>query len=514
MIKDRNECDRLMRLFHAITNADREQIELEYMPHYVIYTRNDNHFECYCTHCRRHYEFEKGETREWMTGVCHKNEGTCLKCGYPVTFLSSGYGRGNVSATRNFAVFSRCEDGIAVQCYEVRESFIGDELVMDYSELQRYYISVGAVQHWRIEYTFLHKDHVWEAYWKPLKSENEPFFSGNTFYGKSKYTFINENIIVSTSLKYAQLCIDDSDSFTASAVNDNYIKYLCEYAKHPNIEYLMKSGFGFLIGEQLEYGNRSGVRINYHSNDVRKMLRLNKKEMTLLANTSSSIMSVYLWFRNELSITAALQAARKFESHIKWIKDIKKLTGLSVRKIINYADSNSLIDWNDYLHECQKLDYDLTDSLINCPKDLPKAHERTTNIIKYKADEIMQRQLEKRNKLLKKLEYTDKKRGLQIIVPNNMEEIIEEGKRLNHCVGGYAKRHAQGTLTILFLRNVQKPDVPYYTMEVSNNGEIVQCRGFKNNCAGNPKPQEIRDFENEYQQFLDKLFKKKGRKTA
>ncbi len=77
---------------------------------------------------------------------------------------------------------------------------------------------------------------------------------------------------------------------------------------------------------------------------------------------------------------------------------------------------------------------------------------------------------------------------------------------MNHCVGGYAERHAKGKLTILFLRTADKPDVPYYTMEVSTDGRIVQCRGFKNNNANNPKPQKIIDFENDYQTYLDALF--------
>lgn len=90
------------------------------------------------------------------------------------------------------------------------------------------------------------------------------------------------------------------------------------------------------------------------------------------------------------------------------------------------------------------------------------------------------------------------------------------------AVGGYAERHATGKLTIMFLRRKSAPDEPYYTMEVSNDYKIVQCRGYKNNWVtngGQEKPQEIINVEKKYQQYLDGIAAKKSktksrRKTA
>lgn len=100
-----------------------------------------------------------------------------------------------------------------------------------------------------------------------------------------------------------------------------------------------------------------------------------------------------------------------------------------------------------------------------------------------------------------------------------MQEIEDEGRILPHCVGGYAERHAMGKLSIMFLRKASEPDIPYYTVEVSRYGGIVQCRGYKNNVAdngGENKPQEIKDFEQKYQRYLDVIFaeERKERKTA
>ena len=56
-------------------------------------------------------------------------------------------------------------------------------------------------------------------------------------------------------------------------------------------------------------------------------------------------------------------------------------------------------------------------------------------------------------------------------------------------------------------------------MEVSQYGGIVQCRGYRNNVVqngGEDKPQAIKDFEQKYQRYLDRVFaeKRKERKTA
>ena len=86
-------------------------------------------------------------------------------------------------------------------------------------------------------------------------------------------------------------------------------------------------------------------------------------------------------------------------------------TGLSLKKVLNYADKQggrySAGDWNDYLNQCIKLKYDMTDTLVTKPKNLHEAHERLTKIIKIKADEIAQQELEERNKKLAEMVYIE-----------------------------------------------------------------------------------------------------------
>jgi hypothetical protein len=77
--------------------------------------------------------------------------------------------------------------------------------------------------------------------------------------------------------------------------------------------------------------------------------------------------------------------------------------------------------------------------------------------------------------------------------PASQEELYEEGRKLNHCVGSYAKSVAEGRSVILFVRSKENPDVPFVTVELRNN-VIVQAKG-KYNVAATKYPGIKKFFE-------------------
>ena len=84
--------------------------------------------------------------------------------------------------------------------------------------------------------------------------------------------------------------------------------------------------------------------------------------------------------------------------------------------------------------------------------------------------------------------------GLQIVVPATASAIANEGVKLHHCVGTYIDKVVKGETNILFVRKLDAPSVPYYTMEVGKSGRIVQCRG-QNNCG---MTEEVKEFVKEF----------------
>lgn len=56
-------------------------------------------------------------------------------------------------------------------------------------------------------------------------------------------------------------------------------------------------------------------------------------------------------------------------------------------------------------------------------------------------------------------------------------QLIKEGASLDHCVGSYGIRIAEGKTNVLFLREKEHPNQPFITLEVSNTDFLVQAQG-------------------------------------
>ena len=68
----------------------------------------------------------------------------------------------------------------------------------------------------------------------------------------------------------------------------------------------------------------------------------------------------------------------------------------------------------------------------------------------------------------------------------NPYELLNEGRVLHHCVGGYVDRVLSGESYIVFLRKAQAPQVPYVTINVSASKKfIIQIHGVNNHWLGN-----------------------------
>lgn len=66
--------------------------------------------------------------------------------------------------------------------------------------------------------------------------------------------------------------------------------------------------------------------------------------------------------------------------------------------------------------------------------------------------------------------------------PKKPEDIVEEGLRLKHCAKTFVNMVADGETTLLFLREKDIPEKPFFTVEV-RDGEIRQAHGFGNSCV-------------------------------
>ena len=486
------------------------------LPQFVFYENTGISTRCYCTACDSWY-IDSPLKRKFQSQSNYKHNefGVCTACGEDVQFKAMHYGKKSYRHRQNFAVFYAIGGNLLIRCFTAYQFFTEDSLKPDFTleEITRYHLSPKKA----IQYMF-HWKNGWIERSTPPK---EPVFCKfMSRYKDRSYITINEACIQETFLKY---CVTG----LPMEIDRHYIiTYLCRCTIHPNLEYLMKGGF-FYLGMEYVIGT-AGVRINWRSNNLLKMLHLDRTELKYCFGKTAAHYRNYLFFKNRIFHTNSQETIRYFEKFgiIDYlIIELHSRICVPFRKIMDYIEKQSnehsigytSRDWLDYLKECQQLRYDLTDFAVSMPKHLHDAHQRTMQIMQVEADKKAEKLMKESNQKRTSLPFIDEKMGLKIVVPQSIDEIIAEGRVLSHCVGGYAERHAKGKLHILFLRKINAPNVPYYTMEVSTEGKIIQCRGYKNNIernGGRPKPPEIQAFEDEYQKYLQILFDKSGRKPT
>ena len=351
--------------------------------------------------------------------------------------------------------------------------------------------------------------------WHPSKMREPVFYLANSNwcrYVDNSYHTINLDAYKNSDMRYCPLKMSEG----------LLIEFLHLYAQHPNMEYLYKSGYGCLIQKTFSYyyGTnchlKASDKINWKSNNLLKMLGLNRAEFKLLQGNEQHYESYIRW-RKEYPKERAeniLQIARMFNSEFGTADLVISRTGYSLKRISRYlAEQNlELHLYTDYLRQCEKLKYDTHDTAICFPRDFHKMHTRLSEILTA-LQEHRQRQIDKEKgrqiaiqvakakKYRQRMEFSYN--GLILRQPMSAEEIIEEGKVLHHCVGGYVDRHLRAQTNIFFIRKVSDPDTPYFTIEVSNDFRIIQCHGYKNN--DDLKTKEINVFEEKYKNYLEGL---------
>ena len=190
---------------------------------------------------------------------------------------------------------------------------------------------------------------------------------------------------------------------------------------------------------------------------------------------------------------------------------------------------NCAKDWLDYLAWCKELKYDLTNMFFYFPKNFKKVHDRTAAEYqavqdkkaaekKRREEERIKREAEVMKKLLEEMlkenagidnAFLIKGKGLILRVPRDAQEIKNEGAALHHCVGTYVDRVAKGQTHIFFVRRVEEPDTPYFTMEY-NNGRVIQCRG-SHNCG---MPASVKTFVAAFEKLMKEREEKMERKCG
>lgn len=487
-------------------------------------------YDCTCTHCNTSY------THHFEDSPKHNSNVICPKCKTRATLKHISYGKKSLRETQKVVLLCpESKNRVWMRAFYASKTYNGDpqghktlnslynksdEIItpeVELSETTRYLLTPGNAHCWKMKYNYYYScEYDWEE-----RNPCEPFSAYMN--SDNNYSILSGELIYkNTFLKYLdlQLYVDSAVDYINSYIYSYYrpnvylTKFICEFAKHPITESLIKASFSEIVCENIISKKPNKSLFNWKALKITDFFKtLNKSEIKELKNEDYQIMFLKALsqykkcckksdihnLRNDLKLYG-------YEDYTKLLSIVKKQR-LNYTKAKNYVEKHTSISrsttlqlWKDYLEFATKLKYDLKNDVVIYPKNLQKAHDEASNLVTAIVHKEQSAKLRKRTNELKK-RYEFEYNGLKIVVPESMQEIITEGKILCHCVGGYAERHAEGKLSILFIRKLSDPDTSYVTMEIQGK-KIIQYHGYKNDVQ-KPLPKQVVDFVEEFKKYID-----------
>lgn len=291
------------------------------------------------------------------------------------------------------------------------------------------------------------------------------------------------------------------DLLLNSRTTPKYFEYLKEI---PSMEIFAKSQMFILIDDIMQK----------NISDLPAFIRGTSKQKSLKNLSKPQLESLRSQFVTLKHLDAYLQVLNKdptalFEdfmslstaAHERHVLDILRVgvPGLTVKKICEYiervddmqccAPKDSMQLWADYLRMLRDSECDLTDTKLVYTHSLKREHDKVARKMTQINDEKLVAAFEQKANDNEWLEYRGKQ--LSAVVPHQLTDLYEEGRKLSHCVGSYARSVVNGDSVIVFLRRNSNLEAPYCTVELRDK-RIVQVRGW-NNREGIAIP-DIRSF--------------------
>lgn len=344
-----------------------------------------------------------------------------------------------------------------------------------------------------------------------------------------------EEVIIGTSCENSKL-----DLFVQTE-EISLVSYLRLWQKHPNIENLVMQGHANLVNEALlkaaslskgyNYCNWRGST-NVTAFDFKKarpheMLKLSKEDyLGAIKNKLSLSLIEDLALYREYDHCVTPDNVALIQKTIGQRYGEVQNSGESLVKVCNYIakqekkypDFTNRIEIKtllDYWNMVQTRSEKTGEPIERYPQNLIAKHDQLVELAEFERQKELLEAFAKRAEKLTPFAFADEETGLEIFACPDEAQLIKEGKTLHHCVATYAKRHAQGDTAIFFIRHTDKPDEPFFTLELDEKTyRVRQNRGLRN-CARTP---EVESFEKKWIEYLKtnnigKEVKKNGKRN-
>ena len=464
---------------------------------YLIFDNKKN--LCVCTGCGEEYSMGGLPLRHSSAASVR-----CKKCGRLVTPKEARYGRKKL-ADRGRILWSRAYGAVTIM--EL------DEFIIDYRTPH------PEVRYCPVEQIRMSgkKQERWD--FQPIEWYGPPYWykvdriavkGAPSVYGLSEW---HDHIYIE-QLEFGSDCrymnkdprrFDKRAWFDQSWMAARFVRYMSDFLKYPAIELLEKAGFENLVLLRTEEFKSRGV--NIRGKELKEILKVGKSDLKKLrAMDPLPGFMDHLWEVRRFLPGAAIEEIEELAQTLGNTQRDRQ--GLVKRyadpwKVMRYLQAEPkehgrwmLADYADYLEAVVMLGVRLEKSVLY-PNDFEIAH----NVAIEESTEIREREEAARlNEKFKRFGVTNRRTagmempfiaGEYMIRPaETPQELRDESRALCHCVRTYIERVAEGKTSILFVRRKEAPDMPFFTLELSPKGEIIQCRGDHNRAY----PEEVGQF--------------------
>lgn len=457
--------------------------------------RKDKKFKCKCLYCGKSFQVTEKPK--------HKSTMTCPKCKKEAIVIAERYIT-SVKDKDKILVMFNVNGNILKEWMKIERTYKQERFKEEYSFDSYYYeLKIG-------KHTYVYK---WVTSW------------WHNDFVKTKYR-CEERVHV-----YA----DNIHEIYPDGWHRNMNLRRLKYAGPIDLEWLISNTYKNPSTWQLyKIGLYNLAENSYYlpSGDTfEEVLRVSKNYLPILKKYNATLKELKVIkmadvFVNDEMFGKLVKLMRIKNSYELLEKMEKVLKLMTFTKMVNYFTKQvpyyprkSLEDWFtfyiDYISMINQLNaklpktkkIDLTELNVRFPKDLKKAHDRVSSQLIIKKNEAKERKVKTIAKEIQQTHQFEYKK-LMIVIPKSINDFINEGDKLHHCVGSnstYLDQHIKKEWTILFIRQKDKPEEPFYTLTIDNeNHKTKECQGKYHKST----TKEIDEFLAKYKIHLDKTIRK------
>lgn len=320
-----------------------------------------------------------------------------------------------------------------------------------------------------------------------------------------------------SDLQYANLDVSRfaDNWFSDHFMIDKMIRYMSDFLKYPATEILEKSGFEEIVLDRAK--GQKTRHLNMRAKDLRKILKVNGADVKKMreGNPSIAFLDDLHRIRKQAPWAKIDDIERLGLIMNRWVDtrkmdlieanvDISKLMKRLLEEVRATGDLITISDYADYLEAVNLLGRRL-DKKTLYPHNFMAAHDEAIGEAERKKQDIDESNFARFQTEITGMTAPFIVGSLLIRPAATPQELRNESRELSHCVRTYIDKVANGFTSILFIRKTEEPEKPYFTLELSCTGEVVQCRG-DHNCG---YPDDVAAFIDQWMKW-----RKKERITA